>query len=188
MNRICLLMTLALTPFVVAQEAKKVDAPAIEEQVGRLNDDAFKTRQEASNVLMRWAEENPKIAEYLKRHVDHEDPEVRARIAGLIKVLPATLVWQDPKREKEMKSRSRSPDQLKLTVKNRSKTTITVYWVDWEGKRQPRRSLKPGEQCTYEKTYREHVWLIADANGKGLGIYVPGGKDAQIIYTGREGK
>ena len=190
MNRIYLFsFLLILMPLLSAQEVKKIDAAAIEEQVGRLNDDAFKVRQEASDVLMRWVEDNPKIAEYLKRHENHEDPEVRARIAKLTEDLPVTLVWVDPAKEEGMKSPSRVPVQLKLTVKNRSEIEIFMYWVDWQGKRQARRSLKPTEQCTYEKTYQGHVWLLADAQGKGLGIYVPEGKrDAQIIYTGKEGE
>lgn len=161
---------------------------AIEDIVGRLADKRFEVREKASDALMLMIEEDPEVAKRLEKYAEHHSPEVRKRIAKLTKDLPVTLKWMDPAKESEVKSLDMSPDRLKLTIRNHSKITINTYWIDWEGDRQTRRTLKPGQEFTYAVTYREHYWLLTDEKGKGLGLYCPGKKDAQIVYRGNEGK
>ena len=183
-----LITCLSLLPMATAQELAPEDAAEVKRLVGQMGHEEFEVREKASNQLMRRVEREPEFAKYLEHFAKHEDPEIRARINELIKDLPVTLEWMDPAREKEVKSLRLSPDRVELTIKNRSKITIKTYWIDWDGKRVARRTLKPGEQGTIKVTYREHYWLVTDENETGLGLYCPGKKDAQIVYTGEERK
>lgn len=54
---------------------------------------------------------------------------------------------------------------------NASSATIQVYWLDFEGKRKLFSTLTPG-QAYLQSTLTSHAWLITDAAGRGLGIYV----------------
>jgi hypothetical protein len=51
-----------------------------------------------------------------------------------------------------------------------------VYWLNFEGKRDPSESqkvtLNPG-QSEGRSTYLTHPFLVTDASGKCLGIYLP---------------
>lgn len=178
-----LLICLCLQSFLPAQEAVRLDA--LVEQLGH---DDFKLRQAASDELMRRVEKDPEFLQQLKRFTNDDDPEIRVRIAELFNDLPVVLPWMDPAMEKEVKSARSSFNSMKLMVKNRSKIEIKTYWIDWDGKRQQRRSIKPGEEIAIAKTYEGHPWLLTDTEGKGLGMYIPTGKkEVQIIYTGKEG-
>ena len=184
MTRFLLLLCLGLLPLAAAEDAVK-----LEDLIQQLGDDDFKVRQKASDELMKRVEKDPEFAKQLKRFAKHEDPEVRFRIAELIKDLPVILEWLDPGVEERLKSTRVVTSRMALTVKNRSEIEIQTHWIDWTGNRQPRRNVKPGESITIDKTYEGHPWLLTDAKGKALGIYIPkGDKDVQIIYTGKEGQ
>ncbi len=54
---------------------------------------------------------------------------------------------------------------------NQRSAGVVIYWLDFEGARQKYYDLPAGQ--TYEQgTYVAHPWLIADANGACLAIYV----------------
>lgn len=63
-----------------------------------------------------------------------------------------------------------------LRFTNSTDKPVTLYWINYEGKRDPNKdqqqTLKPGESAV-RFTYLTHPFLIADANGKCLGIYQP---------------
>ena len=182
MPRFLLILCLGLLSFATAQDEQKLEA-----LVKQLGDDDFKVRQKASEELMKRVEKDPEFAKQLKQFGDDEDPEIRFRISELTKDLPKILQWIDPAMEVGMKSKRLASNSMKLSVKNRSKIEIQTHWIDWNGARQPRRNVKPGEEIVIAKTYEGHPWLLTDTKGKALGIYVPEGKKAvQIIYGGGE--
>lgn len=182
MLRTAIVLYLSLLPLVAGQDGRTLD-----ELVHQLGDDDFRLREQASNELLRRVEHNPKFANQLKRFADDDDPEIRFRIAELTKNLPVILAWVDPSEEKAMKSGRGLSRSMQLTVKNRSKIEIKTHWLDWQGDRQARRSVKPGKQVVYTRTFEGHPWLITDTMGNALGVYVPkGSKDVQIIFTGKE--
>lgn len=186
--RLLLLLLMAL-PTGEVRAAEQGGEDEIERLVRQLGSDEFKLRQQASDELMKRVEKDSKLARKLERHAHHEDPEIRARIAELTKDLPPILAWMDPVRHPDLKSSSRSPDSLGLSIINQSPTELSLYWIDWQGVRQSRGSIKPGTRRVIEKTYVGHVWLLTDAEDKPLGLYVP--KEARnsiIHYTLREGK
>lgn len=67
---------------------------------------------------------------------------------------------------------------------NRTGMTLTLYWLDYDGKRQSYGTISPGEQHD-QNTFVSHVWLLTDAEGKGIALFVAGAKPgiAEIIKT-----
>ncbi len=59
---------------------------------------------------------------------------------------------------------------------NQSKQTIKVYWLDYEGNRQLRATLKDSEAYGSQRTFLTHPWLITDEEENAWHIYLP---DAQ---------
>jgi len=76
----------------------------------------------------------------------------------------------DPSLEKTLKS---PPDtvEVPIIVKNNSKTTIQVFWIDEDGGRKLyMRGVKPGKEAK-QITFPGHYWIVLDDKGKALGIY-----------------
>ncbi len=89
----------------------------------------------------------------------------------------------DPSAEAALESET-TREPVSLTFANLSSRPMQVYWIDFHGNRkQWRGKIEPGATETCERTYATHVWLIADEHGKGLGLYVAGGKDGIIVNT-----
>lgn len=89
----------------------------------------------------------------------------------------------DPKFESSLKSIN-NDKEVSIAFCNLSPRPIQVSWIRFNGERKPGRGLiAPGKVDVCEKTYQNHVWLVADEDGKPLGLYVVGGKDAMIVNT-----
>ena len=80
-----------------------------------------------------------------------------------------------PAEEKGIKSINAD---VETTIKfvNKSKETIKVYWLDYEGDRQLYETVKDGDSYELGKTYLTHPWLITDEKDNAWYIYFP---DAQ---------
>ncbi|MGH9941725.1 MAG: tetratricopeptide repeat protein [Pyrinomonadaceae bacterium] len=91
---------------------------------------------------------------------------------------------------REGSSRSAQTTQAaKLTLTNQTNETLTVYWLDFEGKRQKWFDLSAG-QAFEQSTFVGHLWLVAKPNGQCLAIYsAPGnfviGKPQSPVNTNR---
>jgi dipeptidyl aminopeptidase/acylaminoacyl peptidase len=57
-----------------------------------------------------------------------------------------------------------------LTLVNRTEKTVSIFWYDTDGKRQPYGTLKPGERRA-QHTFAGHVWLITDADERWLAAF-----------------
>lgn len=184
-----LLLLLMTLPTGEVRAAEQGGDDEIERLVRQLGSDEFKLRQQASEELMTRVEKDRKLARKLERHAHHEDPEIRARISVLTRDLPPILVWMDPARHPDLKSPLRSSGSLGLSIMNQSPTELSLYWIDWQGRKQSRGSVKPGTMHHIEKTYVGHVWLVTDAEDKPLGLYVPEeARNSIIHYTTRKGE
>ena len=61
---------------------------------------------------------------------------------------------------------------------------MLLYWVKHDGTRkQWRGEIAPGKLDVCERTFENHVWLIANEHGKALGLYIVGGRPAVIVNT-----
>jgi von Hippel-Lindau disease tumor supressor len=77
--------------------------------------------------------------------------------------------------EKESTLRSKEGvDPVEFTLINRSKNTIVLYWLDYEGKRVKYEEIAPGLQVK-QPTYLTHPWVVTDTKGRCLRILTPPG-------------
>jgi uncharacterized caspase-like protein len=61
-----------------------------------------------------------------------------------------------------------------FTLRNQTRATLTVYWLDYQGKRQKWFELPP-ERMVKQDTYLTHAWLVTDPGGKCLRIFIAPG-------------
>jgi len=60
-----------------------------------------------------------------------------------------------------------------LTFVNRTNQTVTLNWVDGDGKRTAYGTLKPGEERV-QHTYAGHLWVAVGANGRTVAGFLAG--------------
>lgn len=99
------------------------------------------------------------------------ESQLRDLTGSELKVLLAQPCSQEP----ALKSlNSDSPTGIRFT--NATSQPIVVYWLNFDGERDPSENqivtLKPG-QSEDRGTYLTHPFLVTDASGKCLGIYLP---------------
>ena len=64
---------------------------------------------------------------------------------------------------------------------NRGKGPRNLYWIDFEGKRRNKQTLRVGDNADSE-TFVGHPWLVTDAEDRPLGLYYPApGKGIVIL-------
>ena len=177
-----LIIFLSLTGALQATPATQAE---IDNLVTKLGDPDFRVRKSASETLTQLVDEQEQVYQMLVKHAGHDDPEVRVRIHEALQNKGTVLKWLNPSKEGAVRSQHTSRIGSSLEFKNRSPHSINIYWLDFSGKRQTRsQSLAQGETYFCRRTYESHVWLITDQQGKGLGMYVMGAKDAKVIFRG----
>jgi len=63
------------------------------------------------------------------------------------------------------------PERGFFSFTNKTDKPIEKFWLDFEGKRKSYGPVGPGETDDVE-TFVTHAWLLQDAGGKVLGIYM----------------
>ncbi len=63
--------------------------------------------------------------------------------------------------------------ETSITIANRSGQTIKVHWLDYEGKRQFRATVKDGDSFGSQRTFLTHPWLITDEEDNAWDVYLP---------------
>jgi len=94
-------------------------------------------------------------------------------LAYLIFGFSASLIQAQPDSScsQERSSRSAKTTQaVNATFTNRTKELLTVYWLDFEGKRQKWFDLVAG-QSLEQTTYAGHLWLVAKREGQCVEIF-----------------
>ena len=88
----------------------------------------------------------------------------------------------DPKLESHLKS-VRGGEATIAAFCNLSSQPIQVYWINFLGNRKKWRGLiEPGALEICERSFAEHVWLITDEHGEGLGLYILDNQDGVIVH------
>ncbi len=88
-----------------------------------------------------------------------------------------------PDFEHDFKSKSHGK-KVSVSFCNLSSKPMLVFWLQPDGKRkQWRGQIAPGKLDVCEKTFENHVWLIADEHGKPLGLYIVGDQNGIIVNT-----
>ena len=67
-----------------------------------------------------------------------------------------------------------------LVLDNRTSIDYSLFWLDYEGKRESRGVLPAGERVE-ESTFATHPWLITKRDGQGVAIYIPGKTHGMIL-------
>jgi hypothetical protein len=91
---------------------------------------------------------------------------ITARRGDPIEVAPIKC-----KEEGSLKSKEATL-QTSIVFTNKEDQPVSIYWLDYDGKRIPYGTLGTG-QVFSTKTYVTHPWLIADAKGNCKAIYMP---------------
>jgi hypothetical protein len=95
---------------------------------------------------------------------------------------PGPQAGLGPGCENEGRVRSERGDTpATIVFRNRLGTPVGIFWINFNGQRQPILTLAPG-QTAEQESYLGHFWLAADASGRCLGVYATpvGGGDAVI--------
>ncbi|PYL08311.1 MAG: hypothetical protein DME34_05075 [Verrucomicrobia bacterium] len=72
--------------------------------------------------------------------------------------------------------------QVSLRFENKLDRNFQIFWLDYDGKRQPFGML-PARGTIDMDTFTSHPWLVADEQGRCTGIYVPQTRD-EIVVVG----
>ncbi len=67
----------------------------------------------------------------------------------------------------------RTGEETAITFSNQTEAEVELFWLDAEGQRRSYGKLKAGETRD-QHTFGGHVWLVADASGKTLGVFEAG--------------
>lgn len=59
-----------------------------------------------------------------------------------------------------------------LRFRNKTTKDLTYYWINYEGRRDQKRTLKPGEEYSLW-TYLTHPFVVVDAKGDCKAVYLP---------------
>jgi von Hippel-Lindau disease tumor suppressor protein len=59
-----------------------------------------------------------------------------------------------------------------VTFLNTSSESARVYWLNYQGRREFYKALRPGESFTQD-TYATHPWVATDADENCLEVYMP---------------
>ena len=68
------------------------------------------------------------------------------------------------------KASTHTGPETHLTLVNRTRHEVRVYWLDEEGRRRRYGTLKPGD-VREQHTYAGHVWLFLGPKGRALGVF-----------------
>ena len=88
---------------------------------------------------------------------------------------PRRLTMQPPAQEASLRS-ERSDNPTAILFVNRTGANLQLFWLDFEGQRQPYGAIGTAEPFR-RTTYATHAWLVADAAGRALGLFVADEKE-----------
>ena len=104
-------------------------------------------------------------------------------MAPLTFELPVVTLKRHPAEAKGLKS-TNSNVETNIKFINRSKQTVKVYWLDFEGKRELRQVLKEGEAYAPKRTFLSHPWLVTDNEDNAWEVYFPDTQPRTVEITG----
>lgn len=183
---------------VPAQADDGETASKVAAQVELLGHEDFELRKQASDELEAMLEDNEQVGKLLKTYRQHEDPEIRARVQDLVKKASLeVLAWIDPAEENKARSlsKSKAKHDVVLKITNQGKQPVKVYHMcsckhKKEGggnRKQHLNKLEPGASHTCKDAWEKRYYVITDMDGKALGLYLTGEKDARILFKGAPG-
>jgi hypothetical protein len=84
---------------------------------------------------------------------------------------PATAINPDKSCKLESTIRSRTATgKSSYTIVNLTASTLSVYWIDYKGKREHWFDLAPANHVT-QPTFKSHPWVVTDEKGRCLRLF-----------------
>jgi hypothetical protein len=107
-------------------------------------------------------------------YIDLDEPnDARIRLNAWVRALEAIRA-ESLCAEENTKRSIESLSETSFTITNRTKEMLTIYWLDYQGRRQEYFKLMPDE-TRKQPTYRTHPWVVADPTGRCIRLfYAPG--------------
>jgi hypothetical protein len=103
------------------------------------------------------------------------EPTNRRLMISLDNLVDSDSAASQPACEKESTLRSKEGvTPVEFTLLNRSKSTVVLYWINYEGKRVKYEEIGPNLQVK-QPTYLTHPWVVADTKGRCLRVLTPPG-------------
>jgi len=81
-------------------------------------------------------------------------------------------VTQEPCASESRRRSLESTTSLQLDYRNDRSRRVSLYWLDFQGKRVHYADLEPGEAYR-QQTYVTHPWVAVDGDGRCRAIFVP---------------
>lgn len=102
-----------------------------------------------------------------------EGYEAYQRGEGLAKLKPLPLD------QLEGAKSGNSKERTFLRIRNQTDEPFRVFWIDFEGKRQPKGQVAPKQAWTQE-TFAGHLWLLTDDDGEPQQLLETPAEDSQL--------
>lgn len=83
--------------------------------------------------------------------------------------------------EKNLKS-LKSDTRTFLRFRNATSTDVTYYWINFEGNREMKRTLKPGEGYSLW-TYLTHPFIVVDSKDACATVYMPQKEHGLVVIS-----
>ncbi|MFT5466755.1 MAG: hypothetical protein ACI8UO_001855 [Verrucomicrobiales bacterium] len=72
-----------------------------------------------------------------------------------------------------------STERTFLRIRNQTDEPVRIFWIDFEGKRQPKGSIAPKQDWSQE-TFASHLWLLTDESGEPQQLLETTAEDSQL--------
>jgi hypothetical protein len=73
-----------------------------------------------------------------------------------------------------------SKTPVKIRIDNRTKDTVRVFWIDYEGRRKEYGQTDAGRSFD-QQTFVGHLWLVTNSAGKSLALFSAGGQASLAV-------
>lgn len=71
-----------------------------------------------------------------------------------------------------------------ISFNNQLDDAVELFWIEAGGQRQPYGRVRPGD-TREQHTYAGHVWLVTDAVGNTLGVFVATAEKLEVVVDGK---
>lgn len=72
-----------------------------------------------------------------------------------------------------------------LNFTNRMPKALRIYWINYNGARQFYGVVRPG-QSFHQQTYVTHPWVLTDAKGTCVAVFMPAREPRRVVVTGAQ--
>jgi hypothetical protein len=94
------------------------------------------------------------------------------------------LVPRSPNEEHKLKALA-STEPTVVSFDNRTSSDLSLFWLDFQGKRKPYGKIPAGDRMGTQRTFATHPWLLARPDGTAVAIFVATKNHGRAIVAER---